>query len=110
MRVPIAAAGAMASKTARALSHVAIVVLEQHGYSSSVKHVLTFLIIGGLLTSGTAKAGGQVGPATRALARIVTLDPVDYSRAGRAKLVKALAAYCQEVLAGLPTNTPAEDE
>jgi hypothetical protein len=34
----------------------------------------------------------------------------DYTAIFRAKLVQTFAAYCQEVLNALPTNTPAEDD
>jgi hypothetical protein len=33
----------------------------------------------------------------------------DYASTFRAKLIKTFAAYCQEVLDALPTNTPAKD-
>jgi hypothetical protein len=43
------------------------------------------------------------------LATFASRPASDYTATFRAKLIQTLAAYCQEVLNALPTNTPAED-
>src|SRR5258708_1471447 len=43
------------------------------------------------------------------LATFASRPASDYTATFRAKLIQTFAAYCQEVLDALPTNTPAED-
>ena len=62
-----------------------------------------------------ASLSGEVGAqdaqrsAQEQLAGIVTNPRSDFTKTGRAKLVRLVAGYCRDVLNVLPTNTPQED-
>jgi hypothetical protein len=63
-----------------------------------------------LVFSCEVSAQDQLSVAARELIGIgVSFKPENYTQAGRAKIVRLVAAYCREVLTALPTNRPNED-
>jgi hypothetical protein len=61
------------------------------------------------LLSGEVSAEDAQRSAQEQLAVIVVNPRSDFTKIGRAKLVRLVAAYCRDVLNVLPTNTPQED-
>jgi hypothetical protein len=70
--------------------------------------VWPLFLIGFALVPASAQQE-QRSPTVRELLSISVNPNSDFTRPGRAKFVGALARYCHEVLAALPTNTPRDD-
>jgi hypothetical protein len=77
------------------------------------KYLVAFwpLLLAGLVLASTTVSAqqDQRSRATQELLSIAIYPRSDYSQAGRVKFAQALANYCREVLALLPTNTPKEE-
>lgn len=67
---------------------------------------ILFAVVG-ILSSASAQSQAQL-PTVRAVLALAVRPDADLSAPGRMRFGKALSAFCREVSAALPTNTPRE--
>jgi hypothetical protein len=72
-----------------------------------IRIVLGFAVV--IATASATTAQNSKASSANELAALSGRPASDYTAAFRAKLTQTFAAYCQELLNALPTNTPAED-